>query len=659
MKRFVQCLIAILCVCTLSKGEASAASWQNVDPALVVGCWGCVEEGDYVLELKDDLSFSGYFDGEAVDGQWQLEAPYQDGKTCTLPLRLDFDTPGDKGSVLALAEGLDPEKNLLQQSYSLVFELSDGHKDLSFSSRGSGYYKAVEEALSISGKWISSNVDYYNWYSGEQYSTPSTDYSVSLGEDNSVHAVLMDGEITGTWELSEVNMDRGYTSFLYDVYSGGSDAAFYFQVLDGAVHIFMGDYSYTMGQMDEAALAEFEKSIEMHGSAPLGQWPSVSVRTTDFSSYIATSTVERSSDYSITFSEDGTVYALLDKEYTGTWEPLRINRHSDDQIQYSYDLHFDGVGEETSIYCYLDAENGSKGELSVSIQTQEPSIETAYYFRQMDEAYLDRLAAMVGYWQPVEAQWYNDTTQELEVQETDENMFFEAFEDGSFRANFPSYFTGTWLYSGLDQHDNATYSISSDDGRSQLYYIFGDTLMGWYENSGKTISVYFEKGATPKGMENNEAAESAKTETKNDEAAAAADSVEAEADLPLGEKLIGSWTAKDALVTMEEVKLSESEYRHFVFNTDGSFEYAENGGKSFCGTWTVSEDNSLADMGIDLAAYGLDDFVSQKVLLTLDDGSTMELSLSEDDGEDRIAPLMLTLTEGDVFTGSFYYFTKD
>ena len=64
-------------------------------------------------------------------------------------------------------------------------------------------------------------------------------------------------------------------------------------------------------------------------------------------------------------------------------------------------------------------------------------------------------------------------------------------------------------------------------------------------------------------------------------------------------------------------------------------------------------------MGIDLAAYGLDDFVSQKVLLTLDDGSTMELSLSEDDGEDRIAPLMLTLTEGDAFTGSFYYFTKD
>ena len=36
-----------------------------------------------------------------------------------------------------------------------------------------------------------------------------------------------------------------------------------------------------------------------------------------------------------------------------------------------------------------------------------------------------------------------------------------------------------------------------------------------------------------------------------------------------------------------------------------------------------------------------------------------ELSLSEDDGEDRLAPLMLTLTEGDVFTGSFYYFTKD
>lgn len=95
---------------------------------------------------------------------------------------------------------------------------------------------------------------------------------------------------------------------------------------------------------------------------------------------------------------------------------------------------------------------------------------------------------MVGYWQPVEAQWYNDATQEFEMQEIDENMFFEAFEDGSFRANFPSSFTGTWLYNGLDQYDNATYSISSDDGHSQLYYIFGDTLMGWLENSGKTIS---------------------------------------------------------------------------------------------------------------------------------------------------------------------------
>jgi len=421
----------------------------------------------------------------------------------------------------------------------------------------------------------------------------------------------------------------------------------------------MGDYSYTMGQMDEAALAEFEKSIEMHGSAPLGQWPSVSVHTNDFSSYEAVSTETRTDAYSITFNEDGTVYALLDKEYTGTWEPLRINRQSDNRIQYSYDLNFDGMAEDTPVYCYLDPEESGGGILRVITISPDGIVETMYNFRRTDEAHLAEDSRIVGYWQPREALWYNDATKEFEPQDVDAGMFIWVFEDGNFSGNFTSPFSGTWFFDGTNNYSHSMYSLAAENGASSTFILNGDTLIGWYDSEGKSISVYFEKGEAPKGMENNEAAEAVKTEAENGEVAAAADSVEAEADLPLEEKLVGSWTAKDALVTMEEVKLSESEYRHFVFNTDGSFEYAENGGKSFCGTWTVSEDNSLADMGIDLAAYGLDDFVSQKVLLALDDGSTMELSLSEDDGEDRIAPLMLTLTEGDVFTGSFYYFTKD
>ena len=627
----------------------------------VAGCWGSIEEGDYVLQLDDDHRFVGFFDGAAVSGWWQLRPSYGNDKSHALPLLLSFGTQGEERSILALAQGLDPEKNLLQQSYSLVFELSDGHKDLSFSSRGSGYYKAVEEALSISGKWISSNVDYYNWYSGEQYSTPSTDYSVSLGEDNSVHAVLMDGEITGTWELSEVNMDIGYTSFLYDVYSGGSDAAFYFQVLDGAVHIFMGDYSYTMGQMDEAALAEFEKSIEMHGSAPLGQWPSVSVHTSDFSSYEAVSTETRTDAYSITFNEDGTVYALLDKEYTGTWEPLRINRQSDNRIQYSYDLNFDGMAEDTPVYCYLDPEESGGGILRVITISPDGIVETMYNFRRTDEAHLAEDSRIVGYWQPTEALWYNDATKEFEPQDVDAGMFIWVFEDGNFSGNFTSPFSGTWFFDGTNNYSHSMYSLAAENGASSTFILDGDTLIGWYDSEGKSISVYFEKGEAHESMEFIEAAAPAATVTADGgaEAQAEGSGSEAEADLPLEEKLIGSWTARDALIAVKEVKLSEAEYRHFVFSADGSFEYAENGGKSFCGTWTVTEDDSLADMGIDLAAYGLADFVSQKVLLTLDDGSTMELSLSEDDGEDRIAPLMLTLTEGDVFTGSFYYFTKD
>lgn len=102
----------------------------------------------------------------------------------------------------------------------MAFELSDWYKELSFTSR-SGYYKAVEEALSISGKWIYSNVDYYNWYSGEQFSTPTTDYSVSFGEGGSIQAVLLDGEVTGTWELREVDVGMGYSSsYFYDVFTG-------------------------------------------------------------------------------------------------------------------------------------------------------------------------------------------------------------------------------------------------------------------------------------------------------------------------------------------------------------------------------------------------------------------------------------------------------
>jgi len=37
----------------------------------------------------------------------------------------------------------------------------------------------------------------------------------------------------------------------------------------------------------------------------------------------------------------------------------------------------------------------------------------------------------------------------------------------------------------------------------------------------------------------------------------------------------------------------------------------------------------------------------------------MELTLSEGEAEGRIARLLLTLSEGDAFSGSMYYFTKD
>ena len=655
MKKFLMYMAAFLCLCTVSPGEALAVERQDVDPAIVAGCWGCIEEGDYVLDLNPDQSFTGYFDGEAVSGQWQLESPYPDGKTCTLPLHLSFDEPGDKDSILALAEGLDPEKSIIEQTSLLVFELDDRQKELHFSFCSSGYYAAVEDALALSGEWISSNLDYSNWYTGEEHSTPTTDYSVSFGEGNSVHAVLMDGEITGRWELSEVVMDMGYANVLYDVYTGSSNPAFHFQMLHDTVLLHTGDYSYTMLQMDEQAMAEFNRSIEMHSSAPLGHWPSISMNTTDFSSYEAVSKETRTDVFSITFNEDGTVHALLDREYTGTWAPLRISRQSNDLVQYSYDLQFDGVAEDTPFYCYLATENSGRGKLYVSTSSADGTVETIYVFSQSDDTASADGAQIAGYWKPEKALWYNDAAKEFEPQDFDADMYVDACENGTFRANFPLPFTGTWSYDGTNSHSHYLYSLTAENGITSSFVLDGETLIGWYDKDGRSISVYFEKGEAPEGFEFAQAAAPSEAAT-DDGGAEQAGSGE---DIPLEEKLIGSWTARDALIAMEEVKLSEFEYRHFVFSADGSFEYAENGGKSFCGTWTVIHDDLPDSLGLDLAAYGLDDFVSVKVALTLDDGSAMELSLSEDNGEDRLAPLMLTLTEGNAFTGSFYYFTKN
>ena len=158
---------------------------------------------------------------------------------------------------------------------------------------------------------------------------------------------------------------------------------------------------------------------------------------------------------------------------------------------------------------------------------------------------------------------------------------------------------------------------------------------------------------------------------------------EAEADIPLEEKLIGSWTAKDASIAMKSTSLDPADYRYFVFNADGSFEYTENRGRAFSGTWAITGGNqdvleSVRDSfdaeaygleenpfdkldldSLDLSAYGLGDIVRIQVTLTLEDGSTIELSLSEGEAEGRIARLLLTLSEGDAFSGSFYYFIKD
>lgn len=473
---------------------------RDPDYMLIAGVLACREEGDYVLDLNEDHRFTGYFDAQPVSGWWQTRPSYAEDSTKTLPLLLCFDAPAEKGSILAFADYMYPDKPLKDQFTYIDYILRDGSKELSFYTYSDEYYQAVEEALALSGTWISTNLNYYNWDSGESFSNPSTEYRLTVYEDGRFEAVLMDGELSGTWELDELDIVRedGYSGIFYDVLVDGSYIGYHFQILDDSLSMYTpSDYDYDMEQMDEQELAEFEKAMELHRTGVLGDWTSTDLSTNDFSGFFPVTTEEATMDYSVSFREDGTLTAVLDREYTGTWTTLRMNKQNSG-IQYSYDLSLYGEDKDAHVYCYLDIKNGL-GSLRISTYSEDGNAEYSYSFRQMYgpewENYLAEKAMIVGHWVPTELGWYNEAIGEFELLPMDNSLYLDFSEDGSYTGCFPDTVSGTWTYDGKDQDGDFCFIMYDDRSGEHYIYLYEQlTMSAWYDSMGKTILVDMEKG---------------------------------------------------------------------------------------------------------------------------------------------------------------------
>ena len=339
---------------------------------------GSFRETDaYSINFAEDGTFTAVLDTERT-GTWTLELVDKDdrGATNRYVYRLIFD-------------GID--------DYFLFTTNNDGDTYLQFYRRNCGIYflQMTEEKIAereairketterLVGPWTSIEIYYY----GDGYSDGSfrvTDaYSFNFAEDGTFTAVL-DTEITGTWAFKAVETNADGTVYGYEysltfdgIKKNTSSYISFFIHTDGDAS-FMAhnlDYEISFLQMTEEKIAERNAARAEAAERVAGTWTSFCRAHADGQ--------DNWRGYSITFAEDGTFTAVLDQEYSGTWE-YGYEHGVDSITMHEYELRFDDISVREFVTLRIhdsswQTEHPGNKELGIAYQDENGKYYTIWF----------------------------------------------------------------------------------------------------------------------------------------------------------------------------------------------------------------------------------------------------------------------------------------
>lgn len=310
------------------------------------------------------------------------------------------------------------------------------------------------------------------------YSVDSV-YSIHLSEDRSFTADI-DGEISGFWQPRPLDYNGGtfYSGDILLNYCKDGKNKTVSAVLNG---INM-DQSQQLRESNLNLMADIndewmifqpgsgEKLKEMAEKAdtvPLGDWTSTEYMISYPGALVDGEYVQGeeetgpSTDFSITFSGDGSFRAKLHEECEGTWTLRRIEI-SGEQVRWNYSISMPGADDAS----YFDVSADGRGYLYIYNGS-----ETFYYnFRQMNE---EELAAQTQRMEAaptmVVGSWYDADSTGVEMAFREDGTFLLQFSDGRQQE-------GLWHFWSMDEYDGRFFYYYSLETDYETHYktVFGE-----------------------------------------------------------------------------------------------------------------------------------------------------------------------------------------
>jgi len=343
-----------------------------------------------------------------------------------------------------------PESNALSSAYFICYgdevyysiPLNDEDDMLTLSNSFGGAAEAT-----LSGTWSA-------WSDGEIY-------NITFSENRSFVSDI-DGEINGFWQPRQPIYNGGSSGTLYimlNYYKDGKPCS-KFAMLNSfsedknqqAIRDYLSlsmDVNGTYSHFSPDSEQFLTDALSTADSAHLGTWTSIDyiVSTPNYETYSADEEKGLSTEYSISFTEDGRFTAKLHKELSGQWK-LRGIRRENNGVTLVYSLTAQGLRED---YSYFQMNENGDGY----VYTTYPNYSSANYsFRQMSEeeiAARNELAAaapvmVVGEWFCIDGQ--------------DAKAVFN--EDGTFAVSSetaPELYncTGYWYFNSVNEFDGVYY----------------------------------------------------------------------------------------------------------------------------------------------------------------------------------------------------------
>ena len=331
---------------------------------------------------------------------------------------------------------------------------------------------------------------------------------LELAEDHTFTGDV-NGEVTGSWHIKPITTapyseDMKVFAITFDGTRGEEPFAItvnsYLYGEDPYASLHYGDFSVsidgeylTFSHSGDDGVAALKTAIEEAPKKVLGTWTSKTVTAyKDSDSESRTTT-----DYTMTFMEDGTFTAQLDEPYTGTWEVDDVSA-SGSSVSYRYTMHLAGVSETMSVNFY-----DYDGNLTANVFDQKTGTSYNLNFAQLSEEQLAEVekgpTLAIGTWTAVEGRFYNSETQTQESYDVS-GWSLTVNEDGTYTAHLNTDVTGTWYfydYSTADFNEGHEYNFQPDGGTSGNIYTINPEgqLDIWVEIDGQYMDLTMEKNS--------------------------------------------------------------------------------------------------------------------------------------------------------------------